>query len=185
MWEIPYTYLFIAVNFAVLPTKVLVQFYNVFTCLWLVTNNNGFWTGWLDLLTPSFTVTLSQSITALSLIYPFHKSLGHAPFSFSFFIVLLSLPSYNSSARTPRKTPSSLMKNACLLVRYLGMDICEQYRKHLFFYCCNHSALHSTGSYPIVACVFVAAGMYLPSRCLATYLYVTLLSIRFTEIFTT
>jgi hypothetical protein len=27
--------------------------------------------------------------------------------------------------------------------------------------------LHSNGSYPIVACVFVAAGMCLPSRCLA------------------
>jgi hypothetical protein len=31
--------------------------------------------------------------------------------------------SYNNFARTPRKTPSSLVKNACLLVRYLAMDV--------------------------------------------------------------
>jgi hypothetical protein len=45
------------------------------------------------------------------------------------------------------------------------MDIREPHRKHLFLYCCIYSALHSNGSYPIVACVFVAAGVYLPSRC--------------------
>jgi hypothetical protein len=31
--------------------------------------------------------------------------------------------------------------------------------------------LHSNGSYSIVACVFVAAGMFLPSRCLAINFY--------------
>jgi hypothetical protein len=31
--------------------------------------------------------------------------------------------------------------------------------------------LHSNGSYLIVACVFVAAGMSLPTRCLAMYFY--------------
>jgi hypothetical protein len=36
---------------------------------------------------------------------------------------LLTVPSYNSSARTPRKTPSSVVRNACLLVRYLTMDV--------------------------------------------------------------
>jgi hypothetical protein len=35
----------------------------------------------------------------------------------------LTVPSYNSSARTPRKTPSSFNKNACLLGRYLAMDV--------------------------------------------------------------
>jgi hypothetical protein len=34
--------------------------------------------------------------------------------------------------------------------------------------------LHSNGSYPIVACVFVAAGMCLPSRSLATGLHVAI-----------
>jgi hypothetical protein len=35
------------------------------------------------------------------------------------------------------------------------MDICGQYRKRLFLYCCIYIALHSNGSYPIIACVFV------------------------------
>jgi hypothetical protein len=55
------------------------------------------------------------------------------------------------------------------------MDICEPHRKRLFLYCCIYSALHNYGSYPIVACVSVAAGMCLPSRCLEMGLYVTLL----------
>jgi hypothetical protein len=35
---------------------------------------------------------------------------------------LLTVPSYNSSARTPQKTPSTIISNACLLVRYLATD---------------------------------------------------------------
>jgi hypothetical protein len=31
--------------------------------------------------------------------------------------------------------------------------------------------LHNNGSYPIVACVFVVSGMYLPSRCLVMNVY--------------
>jgi hypothetical protein len=33
------------------------------------------------------------------------------------------------------------------------------------------ASLHSNGSYSIVACVFIAAGMCLPSRCLAVNVY--------------
>jgi hypothetical protein len=43
-------------------------------------------------------------------------------------------------------------------------------RKHRFLYCCEgmfRAPLHSNGSYSIVACVFVAARMFLPCRCLA------------------
>jgi hypothetical protein len=58
-------------------------------------------------------------------------------------------------------------------IRCPAMDICEPHRKHLFLYCI-YSALHSKDSYPIVACVFVASGMCLPSRCPATGLYVTI-----------
>jgi hypothetical protein len=36
---------------------------------------------------------------------------------------LLTVPSYKSSAWTPRKTPSSVVKNASLLVSYLSMDV--------------------------------------------------------------
>jgi hypothetical protein len=43
------------------------------------------------------------------------------------------------SAWPPRKTLSSVVKNACLLARYPAMDICEPHREHLlrrwFYYC--------------------------------------------------
>jgi hypothetical protein len=42
-----------------------------------VTNNNGFWIWWFDLLNTSSQL---QSIIALSLIYLLHKSLAHASF---------------------------------------------------------------------------------------------------------
>jgi hypothetical protein len=35
-------------------------------------------------------------------------------------------------------------------------------------------AMYLGGSYPIVVCVFYAAGMCLPSRCLATGIHVTI-----------
>jgi hypothetical protein len=53
---------------------------------------------------------------------------------------LLTLPFYNFSARTPRKT-SSVIKNACLLVRYLALDV-------------------------LLLLSAYASGMCLPSRCL-------------------
>jgi hypothetical protein len=43
----------------------------------------------LDLLTPSFTISQSQSIVALSLIYPLHKLPGHTPFSSLYSSVLV------------------------------------------------------------------------------------------------
>jgi hypothetical protein len=60
-----------------------------------------------------------------------------------------TVPSYNSSARTPQKTPSSVVKNACLLVHYLPMDVLLLLR-------------------------FYASGMCLPSRCLAMGICVTI-----------
>jgi hypothetical protein len=59
-------------------------------------------------------------------------------------------------------------------IRFLAMDICEPHRKHRVLYCCIYSALHSNGSYPIVACIFVAAGMCLPSSCQQTGVHVTI-----------
>jgi hypothetical protein len=58
------------------------------------------------------------------------------------------------------------------------MDICEPHRKHLFLYCCIYSAVHSNGNYPIVSCVFFAAGMCLQCRCPELGLHVTILSSR-------
>jgi hypothetical protein len=62
------------------------------------------------------------------------------------------------------------------------MDICEPYRKHLLFYCI-YGALHSNGSYPIVAWVFIAAGICLLSRCLEMGLHVKIR--RLCNVFTT
>jgi hypothetical protein len=53
----------------------------------------------------------------------------------------LTVPSCNSSARTPQKTPSFIVKNACLLARYLPMNV--------------------------LLLRAYASGMCLPSRCLA------------------
>jgi hypothetical protein len=61
----------------------------------------------------------------------------------------LIVPSYNSSARTPRKTPPSVVKNACLLVRYLAVDVLLR---------------------------AYASGICLPSCCLAMGICITLLS---------
>jgi hypothetical protein len=38
-------------------------------------------------------------------------------------LLLSAETSYNHFARTPRKIQSSIVKNACLLVRYIGMDV--------------------------------------------------------------
>jgi hypothetical protein len=69
-------------------------------------------------------------------------------------VILISVPSYNSSARTPRKTPSPVVKNTCLLDRYLAMVTCELHRKHLlrpgsiaacaYFGCCLEMGWHVT-----------------------------------------
>jgi hypothetical protein len=61
----------------------------------------------------------------------------------------LTVPSYKSSARTPRKTQSTVVDNVCLLVRYLAMDVLLLLRVY-------------------------SLGMCLPSRCLAVGISVTL-----------
>jgi hypothetical protein len=39
-------------------------------------------------------------------------------------------------------------------IRCLAMDIYELHRKHLFFYCCVYSSLHTNGSYPMLPAYF-------------------------------
>jgi hypothetical protein len=86
-------------------------------------------------------------------------------------ILVLILISFGSVSRwTDRKH-----------IRCPAMDICEPHRKHLFIYCI-YSALHINRSYPIVACVFVAAGTCLPSRCPATGLRVIIWFSKYTDI---
>jgi hypothetical protein len=59
---------------------------------------------------------------------------------------------YNPSARTPWKTLSSVVKDACLQLRCLAIDV-------------------------LLFCVFASVGMCLPSRCLAMGIHVTVYSV--------
>jgi hypothetical protein len=54
----------------------------------IVTNNNGFWIGWLDLLTPSFTASLLHNQSSVESFLLACR--GLAPYSFSFYDWLLS-----------------------------------------------------------------------------------------------
>jgi hypothetical protein len=47
----------------------------------------------------------------------------YSTYSFNYLFSLLTVPSYKSSAWAPRKTLSSVVKNACLLARYPAMDV--------------------------------------------------------------
>jgi hypothetical protein len=109
------------------------------------------------LLTFSFTISLNQTIIALSLIYPLHKLLDHAPFSFS--VVLLQLlvlrctPTaasfgirlpYISSARSPRKTPFF-----CCLWMSVYWTVSEQRMSLIVAHCYTHYP--ATGSLPRVS----------------------------------
>jgi hypothetical protein len=128
-----------------------------------MTNNNGFWIGLLDLLTPSFTISRNHNQSSAEPFFLDRR--GFALFSFSFcdWLLIYDWTTYIVSRKTHRKH-----------IRCPAMGTYEPHRKHLFLYCFNYSALHSNGSYPIVACVFVVAGMCLLSRCPATGLHVTI-----------
>jgi hypothetical protein len=78
----------------------------------------------------------------------FSRLLVYTPCYYTSSTPVLPHTSYNDFARTPRKTPSSVINSACLLVRYPAMDV-------LFLSDC-----------------FV--GMCLSSRCLAMGIHVTI-----------
>jgi hypothetical protein len=72
-------------------------------------------------------------------------------------------------------------ENSTENIHCLAVDICEPHKNtssdtgsiHLF-----KVPLYSNGSYPIVACVFVAAGICLPRRSLAMGLHVKICSLK-------
>jgi hypothetical protein len=93
-----------------------------------VTNNNGFWIGWLDLLTPCSTITLNQNqLKQLAInLQPNPSSLtvedslhSRSTTDFKF-----DWTTYKVSRRTHRKH-----------IRCLPMDISEPHRK--YFFCCQ------------------------------------------------
>jgi hypothetical protein len=107
-----------------------------------LTNNNGFWIGFINAFL--YNLYYLQSIIALSLIHPLHKSLGHAPYS-SLYLELL-LASQFASLITILHGPNGKYRLYCW--------------RSLF------TAQLSSNGRPIVArsCV---SGMCLPTRCLA------------------
>jgi hypothetical protein len=128
-----------------------------------VTNNNGFWIGWLDLLTPSFQSLLvtiiynnSQAIFSRTLLPCLPRTRSILVLVYDW-LLIYDWTTYVVKRRTHRKH-----------IRCPAMDIWELHRKNIY------SALNSNGSYAIVACVFFVAGMCLPSRCPATGLHVTI-----------
>jgi hypothetical protein len=94
-----------------------------------VTNKTGF--GFDDLIYWAFiqlVITVNKSLSdTLSSSSDWALHWNYSDFQLNSFVLLctpsvLLCPLYNSSARTPRKTRLSVVKNACLFVRYLAMD---------------------------------------------------------------
>jgi hypothetical protein len=68
-------------------------------------------------------------------------------------VVLRYAPFYSFSSHSDSIrfcTPYRVSRRAHRNIRRTTMDICEQYIKHIFLYCCIYSALYSNGNYPIV-----------------------------------
>jgi hypothetical protein len=127
--------------------------FSVFTCRILATDlsqshcnfNSHMKSSW-DSLIP-FLPFLQLAIPKTRLDYPrllFYTPLYSVFSAYTTFV----LPSYNHFPRTPRKTPSSIVKNSCLLVRYLAIDV-------------------------LLFRAFASAGMSLSTRCLAMDTHVT------------
>jgi hypothetical protein len=107
-----------------------------------VTNNNGLWIGWLDLLTASFTITRNHNQSSAE---PFFRNCrGLAPFSSSFYDslqlkvkVTLQLAVYRQSVRLgvkPLETHDHSTPTELRWILYpLGRDHAQKIQ---FVYCC-------------------------------------------------
>jgi hypothetical protein len=126
------------------------------------TNNNGFWTGWLELLIPSCTISLYHNQLQQHTI---NDCLRLAPFSFLFSLSVSSLPS-NGYMRTTQKTPLNLL----LYLQHTAQqwklsDCCLRIHCLILLYALPGNGLFTKN---------VSTGMCISSRCLAVGRYVTI-----------
>jgi hypothetical protein len=180
--------------------------YHTLTYAWFI---NGFWIGWLDLLTPytlhttryyrqygpladlhtlQFTVThalgfsvftsriLATDFITVSLSLQItHEVIFSQPNSF--LAIILQLPTqFSSSAPSFITRQAGVSKLDSILLNWtlLYNHFVRTTQKTQPLYCWEGlftAPLHSNGSYSIVASVFIAAGMCLPSCCLAMNVY--------------
>jgi hypothetical protein len=99
----------------------------------------------------------------------------------SFLAIILQLPIPKTRLNSIPLLPSSYPGRMCLETRLTLLNWTLLYnhsarttQKIQHFYCWEGVftvPLNSNGSYSIVACVFVAAGMFFPSRCLTMNIY--------------
>jgi hypothetical protein len=101
-----------------------------------VTNNNGFWIGRLDLLTPSCTISLNHNQLQQLTI---NDCLRLAPFSFSLSVLILVLPQqlWNSAVlyplcMDPKENTACIVHKACLPHRCLAIDLLLFHTFHTF-----------------------------------------------------
>jgi hypothetical protein len=124
-----------------------------------VTNNNGFWTGWLDLLTPSCAIARNHNQSSAE---PFFLDCrGLAPLSFWFECSVLLIQSGGGP-----------IENTSVVQQWIYANHIENTASSIAVFtgrCIETEAIR------IGAWVFVAEGMCLPSSCPATGLHVTII----------
>jgi hypothetical protein len=151
------------VKFLFVVDRVLVMYFHVFMAPWLIITEFGL-DDWIYLFVHTLLIAVnyndSQSIFSRTLL----------PW-------LLHSPS-RSATDLIRFCTSYIVSRQTHIIHIRCPAISEPHRKHLFLYCIC-SVLHNSWGYLIVAYVFVAAGMCLPSPCPAAGLHVTICKVRF------
>jgi hypothetical protein len=168
IWAMFYVFVVWWINLQSNNRSIQSHFWHLFSWVYgSMTNNNGFWIGWLDLFTPSCTVTHNDKYNSSQSIFN-RTLLPWFPRTRSILVLVLWLASdlwltYIVLRQTHR--------NTSVVQQRIYANHIENTASSIVVFTVP---LHRSGSYPIVACVFVVTGMCLPSCCPATVLYVTI-----------